>query len=139
MVKNNQEDIYKILLNLENLVKMDIDYSEMDKIKNNNYQDILYNDIVIHLNYLKKEKNPFKVLPKNREFIFKLINFNFDNQIILENFLKIIIKKYHKYLPLNEIVQLTAKTDHDILNASREIYNYEVYLLKIYKMFHIVP
>ena len=137
LVKNNEGDIYKILLNLENLVKMVIDYSEMDKIKNNNYQDILYNDIVAHLNYMRKEKNLFKVLTKNREFIFKLINFNFNNQIILENFLKIIIKKFHKYLPHHDIVQLTAKTDHDILNASREIYHYEVYLLKIYKMFHL--
>ena len=133
LIKKNENDIYKILLNLENLVKMDIDNSEK---KNNNYQDILYNDITTHLNYIRKEKNPLKVLQKNREFIFKLINFNFNNQIILENFLKIIIKKYNKYLPLNQIVKLTSKTDHDILNSSREIYHYEMYLLKIYKMFH---
>lgn len=131
IIKNNEGDIYKILLNLENIVNMDI-----DNLENNNYQDILYNEILNYLNIIRKEKNALKIIQKNREFIFKLINFNFNNQIILENFLKIIIKKFYKYLPLDDIVQLTAKTDHDILSSSREVYYYEIYLLKIYKMFH---
>lgn len=161
LIKSNEGDIYKILLNLENIVKKDIDNTDIDdtdidntdidnididntdidnidinKSKINSYQNILTNEIIAHLIFIKKEKNPFKVLPKNREFIFKLITFNFDNHIILENFLKIIIKKYSKNIPINKIIQLTAKIDNDILNSTREIYHYEYYLLKIYKMFH---
>jgi DNA polymerase III delta prime subunit len=134
LVKNNELDIYKILLNLENLVNREIDYTSIDK--HNNYKDILNDEIIKHLNVIKKEKNPFKVLQKNREFIFKIINFNFNNQIIIDNFVKIIIKKYHKYLSIHKIIELSSKTEHAILQSSREFYHYELYLLRIYKMFH---
>lgn len=140
LIKNNERDIYKILFNLENFIKNDVENMDIKNTnkfnKLDNYQNILNNEIVAHLNFMKKEKNPLKVLPKNREFIFKLINLNFNNQIILENFLNIIIKKYHKYLSLKDVIELTSKIEHDILNATREIYHYESYLLKIYKMFH---
>lgn len=134
LVKNNEQDIYKILFNLENFINKDI-YS-IDTDKSSNYKDILNEEIMSHLNLIKKEKNPFKMLQKNREFIFKIINFNFNNQIILEKFVKIIIKKYHKYLCIDKVIELTSKTENDMLKSSRELYHYEIYLLRIYKMFH---
>ena len=129
LVKNNNNDIYKILFNLEHIIN-----DNHFKLK-----DILFEDISGHLSFLKKEKNHFKVLIKNREFIFKLINYNYNNQIILEYFLNIIIKKYHKYIDLIKITKITSQTEFDIINSSRESFNYEKYLLKIYKLFHNIP
>jgi len=126
LVKNNNNDIYKILFNLQHIIN-DNDF----KLK-----DILFEDINSHLSFLKKEKNHFKVLIKNREFIFKLINYNYNNQIILEYFLNIIIKKYHKYIDLIKISKITSDTELEIINSSRESFHYEKYLLKIYKLFH---
>lgn len=126
LVKNSDNDIYKTLINLEH-------YFNDNEFK---LKDILLDDITEHLSYLKKEKNTFKALLKNREFIFKLINFNFNNQIILENFLNILIKKYHKYLDLIKITKITSQIEQDIQGSSRESFHYEKYLLNIYKEFH---
>ena len=73
---------------------------------------------------------------KNRDFIYIIIYFEKNNKIILDKFLRIILKKYNKYLPLHDIVKITAETDHNIIKSSREFYHYEKYLLDIYKMFN---
>jgi|TARA_B110000259_G_C14014467_1_gene400776 DNA polymerase III delta prime subunit len=125
LIKKNENDIYKILLNLENFTNENIEL-----------RDVLYEDILTHLKYMKNEKCPYKVLPKNREFIYKLINFNFNNKIILEKILIIILKKFKKKLPIQDVIKLTSQTDANIIDASREIYHFELYFLKIFKMFH---
>ena len=138
LVKNSNNDIYNILLNLDNLIKNDNTSQTIGDKDNKKFtlKDTLLNGITKHLSFLKKEKNQFKVLIKNREFIFKLINFNFNNQIILECFLKILIKKYHKHLDLTKITKITSQIEEDIIASSRESYHYEKYLLNIYKLFN---
>jgi DNA polymerase III delta prime subunit len=127
LIKNCEYDIYKILLNLETQLLSNEDYVFVDN---------LYNIIKIQLDYLKKTKNIINVLKKNREFIYNLIYFNYDNQIILEQFLKILLSKYSKNIVPLQIVKLTAEIDHNIIKSSREFYHYEFYLTKIYTMFH---
>lgn len=127
IIKKNEGDIYKILFELENILNFP---------DTNGFQNILHDDITRHLSYIKKEKNPIKLIENNREFIFKLINFNFDNQIILEKFYEILMKKYSKYINLNEIIRLTNETNVNIIKSSREIYHYELYLFSIYKLLH---
>jgi len=126
LIKNCNNDIYKILLNLELILNNKV-------IK---YTDYLNDTIKKHLDFLKKEKDIYKVMNKNRDFIFTIIYFEKNNKIILEKILKIILKKYNKLLPLLDIIKITAETDHNIIKSSRELYHYEKYFLDIYKMFH---
>ena len=127
IIKKNKGDIYKSLFDLENTINF------TDHI---GFQNILYDSISKHIAYLKKEKNPLKLIENNRIFIFKLINFNFNNQTILEKFYEILIKKYSKYIEISEIVKLTNQTDINIVKSFREIYHYELYLFNIYKLLH---
>ena len=101
-------------------------------------KNTLYDDILSHLKYLKKEKDIYKILPKNREFIYKVINFNYDNSSILETFLEIIIKKYQNNLDLEKALNITIHTENKLISSCKEIFHYEMYLLKLYKLFHIV-
>ena len=100
------------------------------------YVDILKTNITNHLKYLKTSKKIFLVLQKNREFIYKITYFNYDSQKILETFIKIIIKTFHKYIDTSKVIKLTAITDNNIIKSNRDIYHFELYLLKIYKLFH---
>ncbi len=127
IVKKNESDIYKILFDLENK----INYPESTR-----FQNILHNEITKHLAYIKKENNPLKLIQNNREFIFRLINFNFNNQIILEKFYDILIKKYSKYINVNKIIEFTNETDINIVKCNKEIYHFELYLFNIYKLLH---
>ncbi len=124
-IKKNEGDIYKILFDLEN---------QLHYPDSNGFQNILHNDISKHLAYIKKEKNPIKLIENNRIFIFKLINFNFNNETILENFVEILIKKYSKYIDVNKIIKLTNDTNINIVKSYRELYHYELYLFNIYKL-----
>ena len=158
LIKSCENDFTKILLKLDsdnyifninnsvinNNKDDDIDLSEClnntmdinkDPIK---YTDILDNNIKAHLTYLKKTKNTFLVLQKNREFIYTITYFNYNIQLILEKFLKIILKKYEKNIDSYKVIKLTADIDNDIINSSRDIYHFEKYLLNIYKMFHSI-
>ena len=85
---------------------------------------------------MKKNKNPFNVLKKKREFIYDIINLKQNNSEILENFIKIIFNKFNKYLEVQQIIFLTSLTEHKMLTSNREVFYYEMYLLKIYKLFH---
>ena len=101
-------------------------------------KNTLYDDILSHLKYLKKEKDIYKILPKNREFIYKLVNFNYDNSSILEPFLEIIIKKYQNNLDLEKALNITIHTETNLISSCKEIFHYEMYLLKLYKLFHLI-
>ena len=102
------------------------------------YKDILNEAIKKHLSYLKKTKKQELVLQKNREFIYKITYFNYSSQEILEKFVKIILKYFNKYLDCSKIIQITTETDNNIIKSNRDIYHFELYLLKIYKMFHSI-
>lgn len=132
IIKKVDNDIYKLLLNLEHLI-----YNNMLDSKPIILKDTLYDDILSHLKYLKKEKDIYKILPKNREFIYKLVNFNYDNSSILEIFLEIIINKYHDKLNLEKALNITIHTETNLISSCKEIFHYEMYLLKLYKLFHI--
>ena len=105
-------------------------------IEDTKYIDYLDTKIKKHLSYLKRTKNIIAVLEKNREFIYTITYFNYDNQLILEKFLKIILSKYSDIIKYDKIIKLTADADMNILKSSRDLYHYEQYLLNIYKMFH---
>ena len=75
-------------------------------------------------------------MKKNREFIYDIINLKQNNSEILENFIKIIFNKFNKYLEVQQIIFLTSLTEHKMLTSNREVFYYEMYLLKIYKLFH---
>jgi len=126
LIKKCDNDIYKILLNLESHLLNDNEFV---------FKDNLYILIKKQLDYLRKTKNIITVLRKNREFIYNLIYFNYDNQKILENFLKILLSKFEKYINAVEIIKLTAETEYNIIKSSREFYHYELYLTKIYQIF----
>ena len=126
LIKNNENDIYKILLNLETVL-FNVVFT---------YKDYISDIINKHLKFLKKEKNGFKLITKNREFIYKIIQYNENNSLILEKFVNIIIKNYQKYLSIIEVIKLTAQIDYDIIYSSRELYHYEKYLIKLYSLFH---
>lgn len=121
--------------NIEDLEEHIAETMDLDKdpIK---YIDYLDTKIKKHLSYLKRTKKIITVLEKNREFIYTITYFNYDNQLILEKFLKIILTKYSDIIKYDKIIKLTADTDMNILKSSRDIYHYEQYLLNIYKMFH---
>ena len=152
LIKSCDNDINKILLKLDadNFVKLNINITNIDDIGNalnnsidiNNdpikYKDVLKDSIKNHLSYLKKTKKINLVLEKNRTFIYKITYFNYSNQEILENFVKIILKYFNKYLDCSKIIQITTETDNNIIKSNRDIYHFELYLLKIYKMFHSI-
>ena len=133
LIKKVDNDIYKLFLNLEHLI-----YNNMLESKPIILKNTLYDDILSHLKYLKKEKDIYKILPKNREFIYKVINFNYDNSSILETFLEIIIKKYQNNLDLEKALNITIHTENNLISSCKEIFHYEMYLLKLYKLFHII-
>ena len=153
LIKNCENNIFKIILKLDadnfialnttndddgNLNVITDGLSENMDINNDpiKYKDILNEAIKKHLSYLKKTKKQELVLQKNREFIYKITYFNYSSQEILEKFVKIILKYFNKYLDCSKIIQITTETDNNIIKSNRDIYHFELYLLKIYKMFY---
>ena len=100
------------------------------------YVNMLENKIKKHLTYLKKTKNILSVISKNREFIYNITYFNYNNQEILEKFVTIILNKYSKHINYYNIIKITSETDVNMLKCNRDVFHYEKYLLNIYKLFH---
>ena len=123
----NNDDIDELQKKISNTISLD-----NDPVK---YIDLLDNKIKKHLTFLKRTKNILNVFRKNRDFIYNITYFNYNNQIILEKFLKIILSKY-KDINYYLITKLTAEVDMTIIKSNRDIFHYEKYLLNIYKLFH---
>lgn len=132
IIKKNGNDIYNLAFNLEYVINNNMQNDKNNFLNNN----LLCDKINKHLLYMKKNKNPFNVLKKNREFIYDIINLKQNNSEILENFIKIIFNKFNKYLEIQQIIFLTSLTEHKMLTSNREVFHYEMYLLKIYRLFH---
>ena len=154
LVTNCDLDFNKILLKLNNDNYFTI--TNNNKICNNTFMDdiseisdsmsidndpikyvnMLENKIKKHLTYLKKTKNLLSVISKNREFIYNITYFNYNNQEILEKFVNIILSKYSEQINFYNIIKITSDTDANMLKCNRDVFHYEKYLLNIYKLFH---
>jgi hypothetical protein len=103
--------------------------------KNNIFDDKNELDYIIknHINYIKKNKNIYNIIKKNKAIIYKLNNLCENSKIILENYLKYIIKNTRKHNH-SKIINLTSKTEYILKDNIINNHYLEYYFLELHKL-----
>lgn len=121
---NNQDEIQELFNNLK-----------ITNNKNNIFDDKNELDYIIknHINYIKKNKNIYNIIKKNKTIIYKLNNLCENSKIILENYLKYIIKNTRKHNH-SKIINLTSKTEYILKDNIINNHYLEYYFLELHKL-----
>ncbi len=128
ILSNSNRDINKIMLI----------YSKLNLEEE--YIPVLFNEIKEHYIYIKKTKDIIKVAKENREFLNKILNFNYSNEEIIKNFQEIFVKTYKKKMNiLRLLIDLLRELDVDLINCQKDFFAYEKFLLKLYKIINFTP
>ncbi len=103
------------------------------------YVNILEDEIKSHYQLMKKTKDIFIIAKANREFLYKILNFDYDSNDIIalfrDNAIKSFIKKEENDI-IYEIVKVSAEIDHQMQTTSKDFFVFEKYLLLLYKIIH---
>jgi DNA polymerase III delta prime subunit len=99
------------------------------------YIPILYNQIKEHYQFMKKTKDVIKVLKENREFLNRILNFNYNNEEIIQCFQDILFKSMRK--KRNEffkVIGLLKNLDLELINCQKDFFAFEKFLAKLYEI-----
>lgn len=112
----------------------------------NEFVPVLENEVKAHFALMKKTKDVMMIAKYNRDFLHKILNFNYEKNEIMKIFIDTIIKNYCKKdenkmsdsdrNKIYKFIALTAETDVTIVKSNKDFFVYENYLLKLYKLLH---
>jgi DNA polymerase III delta prime subunit len=105
----------------------------------NEIVNVLDDEIKNHHQIMKKTKDIFIIAKLNRDFLHKILNFDYDNKDIIKLFRDYMIKLYIKKednQTISKIISISAKTDHELATCGKDFFVFEKYLLLLYKIIH---
>jgi DNA polymerase III delta prime subunit len=98
---------------------------------------ILQNSIKEQIQFIKKTKDFLKVIKENRNFLNQILNFSYNNEEIIQEFKIILLKIFKKYQSkISLVFDLLRELDANLINAQKDFFAYEQFLLKLYKIIH---
>lgn len=112
--------------------------NEENEIKANAFRLILQEEIKEHYLFIKKTKDILKVAKSNRDFLHKILNFNYGYEDILMIFRDIFIKTFKKN-NINKLYlahDLLVKVDLELVKCQKDYFALEKFLLEVYKLIH---
>jgi hypothetical protein len=96
------------------------------------YNNIIENEILSVLNVIKKNK--FEILvPTIRSVVYKLNSYSISNSIICKSIATCVIRKFKNDEKIFDIISCLAKTEHDLLYASRPLYYFEYFFIYLHQ------
>lgn len=103
----------------------------------NDFYTIIDNEMMKILNAIKKIKNISLYVSNTRDVLYKLLTYNVDHPKICTTILLVCFKKYKKNEKIKHIIINELSTlEHTLLFASKPIYHYELFFIKLYKCVH---
>jgi replication factor C subunit 3/5 len=100
-------------------------------------QPIIYQQIGAFVTTLSKTKLPWTVIPKIREFVYKLLLFNIPHAQVFKEVIHVLAHKYKKRQDLLcHMVSLFAKTETELREATKPCLMYEYAFYELFQAIH---
>jgi hypothetical protein len=98
------------------------------------YNNIIEKEILSILKIIKQNK--FEILvPTIRSVIYKLNSYNISNSLICKSIATCVIRKFKNDEKIFKTITCLAKTEHNLLYASRSLYHFEYFFIYLH---HII-
>lgn len=96
------------------------------------YVNLMENQLTQIFKLIKKQKHEHFIF-NVRECIYKLSLYNIPNNQICHSIVTIVTKKFKSHKNIHNIISYIAKTQHNLIFASRHLYHFELLFIYIYQ------